>query len=157
MDVRDQSQAKRWLEPEIGLAFFLTYTTSRVRAEEPSPAQAVPQAEPPAEPSARPEARRKSLPQGWDDPEIFMPAPEDLDRQVRRRSLGRTYAEICLDLAVVPGLCTPAFWNALLEIMHYFGGRGVETVMREKSHREQAFIRLRSRTRSSTVPGIGYD
>ena len=70
-----------------------------------------------------------------------MPTLEELKRQIRRRSLGRTYADICLDLAVVPGFCTAAFWNALFETMHYFGGRGVETVMREKSNRRDAFIR----------------
>ena len=68
-----------------------------------------------------------------------MPTPEDLERQVRHRALGRTMAEICLDLAVVPGLCTGAFWNQLFEIMHCLGG-SVVTVMREKTHREQAFI-----------------
>jgi hypothetical protein len=39
------------------------------------------------------------------------------------------------------GLCTPAFWNGLFELMHYFGSdRVVVTVMREKAHREQTFI-----------------
>jgi len=70
-----------------------------------------------------------------------MPTQADLDRQVRRRSIGRTIGEICSDLAVVPGLCTSAFWNGLFEIMHYFGGDGVVvTVMREKTRRKQAFI-----------------
>jgi hypothetical protein len=35
--------------------------------------------------------------------------PEELDRQVRRRAVGRTIGEICRDLAVVPAFCTPAF------------------------------------------------
>ena len=34
--------------------------------------------------------------------------------------------------------------------MHYFGGRGVETVMREKSHREQAFIQEQVKKLDST-------
>ena len=125
--------------------------TPRIRAEDAAqPAQAALQPEPPTEPSVRPKARpRPSLPPGWDDPEIFMPTQEDLERQVRRRSLGRTYAEICLDLAVVPGLCTPAFWNALFEIIHYFGG-SVANVMREKSRREQAFIKEQDKKLDST-------
>ena len=104
------------------------------------------------QPARRKAAPRKSLPPGQDDPELFMPTPEALERQVRRRSFGRTFAEICLDLAVVPGLCTPPFWNGMFEIMHYFGGNA-RTVMREKTRREQAFIR--SRTTSWTAPGTG--
>jgi hypothetical protein len=108
--------------------------------EEPPAAPASPQPEQPADQPAKPKAApRKSLPPGWDDPELFMPTLADLERQVRRRAVGRTIAEICKDLAVVPGFCTPTFWNGLFEIMHYFGG-SVETVMREKTRREQAFI-----------------
>ncbi len=109
--------------------------------EEPPPAPADAQPEQPADQPARPKAApRKLLPPGWDDPELFMPTQEELERQVRRRSFGRTIADICHDLAVVPGFCTPAFWNGLFELMHYFGGK-VETVMREKTRREQSFIR----------------
>ena len=79
-----------------------------------------------------------------------MPTQEELERQVRRRSFGRTFAEICLDLAVMPGLCTRAFWNELFEIMHYFRGNGVVTVMREKARREQAFIREQDSKLDST-------
>jgi hypothetical protein len=78
-----------------------------------------------------------------------MPSPEDLERQVRRRSLGRTFGEICLDLGVVPGFCTSAFWNHLFEIMHYFGG-SVANVMREKTRREQAFAQEQDRKLDST-------
>jgi hypothetical protein len=110
----------------------------RPRADdEPPAAPASPQPDQPARPKAAP---RPSPPPGQDNPELFMPTLEALERQVRRRSFGRTFAEICLDLAVVPGLCTPAFWNGMFEIMHYFGGNGVVTVMREKTRREQAFI-----------------
>jgi hypothetical protein len=113
----------------------------RTRADEPPPAAADAQPEQPTGPSTKPKAApRPSLPPGHDDPELFMPTLEELERQIRRRSFGRTFGEICLDLAVVPGLCTPAFWNGLFEIMHYFGGDGVVTVMREKTRREQAFI-----------------
>jgi len=86
-------------------------------------------------------ARRPSLLSGQDDPELFMPTLEELERQVRRRSFGRTIGEICLDLAVMPGLCTPAFWNGIFEPMHYFGNDSVVvTVMREKTRREESFI-----------------
>ena len=138
---------ERFLLARAATGRDIDFPTPRSRTDATPPTPADPQPEQPAVPKA---ARRLSLPPGWDDPEIFMPTPEDLDRQVRRRSLGRTYAEICNDLAVVPGFCTPAFWNVLHEIMHYFGGRGVETVMREKSHREQAFMREQDRKLDST-------
>ena len=129
----------------------IDFVTRRIRMEDPDPAPASPPAELPAEqPVTRKATPRPSLPHGSDDPEIFMPTPEDLDRQVRRRAVGRTIAEICNDLAVVPGLCTPAFWNGLFEIMHYFGGGGGVPVMREKRRREQAFIQEQNKKFDST-------
>ena len=49
---------------------------------------------------ARPATERPSRRPGWNDPELFLPTPEEFDAQVRRRPLGRTLVEICLDLAV---------------------------------------------------------
>ena len=118
----------------------INIVTRRTRTDEAPPAPTDPQPEQPAAQPARPKApKRPSPPPGWDDPELFMPTQQDLDRQVRRRGVGRTITDICRDLAVVPGLCTPAFWNGIFEVMHYFGG-SVETLMREKTRREQAFI-----------------
>ena len=57
---------------------------------------------------------------------------------MRRRPLGCTMVDICLDLSVVPGFCTGAFWNHLFEIMQCLGG-AVPTLMREKSRRADAF------------------
>jgi hypothetical protein len=37
-----------------------------------------------------------------DPTDFHTPSPEELQRQVRRRPLGRTLVDICLDLAVVP-------------------------------------------------------
>ncbi len=120
--------------------------TPRIRTEEPQPAPATSQADQPAKPKRKP---RPPLPPGWDDPEFFMPTLEELERQVRRRAVGRTITDICRDLAVVPGFCTPAFWNALFEFMHYFGG-DVAKVMREKTQREQAFIKEQDKKLDST-------
>ena len=80
-----------------------------------------------------------------------MPTLEDLERQVRRRTFGRTIAEICVDLAVVPGFCTSAFWNQLFELMYYLGG-GVVTVMQEKHRREHAFAQQQDR-----IPGSNWN
>ena len=143
---------ERFLLARAATGRDINMVTPRPRTVETAPAPAALQAEQPADHPARPKAKpRPSLPPGWDDPELFMPTPEELDLQVRRRAIGRTIGEICNDLAVVPGFCTPAFWNGLFELMHYFGGRGVETVMREKTRRHEAFIREQDRILGSTV------
>ncbi len=124
----------------------ISIVTRRTRTDD---ASTDPQPEQPADQTVPRKAARLSLPPGRDDPELFMPTLEDLERQVRRRAVGRTIAEICGDLAVVPGFCTPAFWNALFELMHYFGG-DVAKVMRDKTQREQAFIKEQDKTLDST-------
>jgi hypothetical protein len=139
---------ERFLLARAATGQDISIVTRRIRADEPHPAPADPQAEQPARPKRKP---RPSLPPGWDDPEVFMPTLEDLERQVRRRAVGRTIAEICGDLAVVPGFCTPAFWNGLFELMHYFGGDSVVvTVMREKTRREESFIQEQDKKLDST-------
>jgi hypothetical protein len=131
---------ERFLLERAAAGRDIDMVTRRSRTDEAPPVPASPQPEQPAAQPARPKApKRPSPPPGWDDPELFMPTQQDLDRQVRRRGVGRTITDICRDLAVVPGLCTPAFWNGIFEVMHYFGG-SVETLMREKTRREQAFI-----------------
>jgi hypothetical protein len=120
----------------------ITIPTPRIRTDEPPPAPTAPQSEqPPAQPLATPKpARRPWQPPGRNDPEFFMPTQEEIERQVRRRALGRTMVDICLELGVVPGFCTAAFWNHLHEIMHYLGG-SVATLMKEKTRRGDAFAR----------------
>ena len=77
-----------------------------------------------------------------------MLTPEELDRQVRRRPIGRTVFDICLDLAVVPGYCHSAFWNELFDIMNGFGG-SIAALMREKTSRRAAFDKQQDRVRDS--------
>jgi hypothetical protein len=115
------------------------------RAPPPPPPQPTPadtQTEPP--PTERKPAPRPSRPAGWNDPELYMPTEQDLDRQVRRRPLGRTVYDICLDLAVAPGYCHPAFWNELFDIMNAFGG-SIAALMREKARRREAFDKEQDR------------
>ena len=142
---------ERFLLARAATGRDISIPTRRSRTDEKPPASADPQAEQPADQPARPKARpRPSLPPGWDDPQLFMPTPEELDLQVRRRSIGRTFVDICGDLAVVPGLCTPAFWSDMFQVMHYFGG-SVATLMREKIRREQAFIQEQDSKLGSTL------
>jgi hypothetical protein len=83
--------------------------------------------------------------------DFHTPSLEELDRQVRRRPLGRTLVDICLDLAVVPGFCTGPFWNELFDAMRWYGG-SVTSLMRERIRREQAFDREQDRS-----PSHGHD
>jgi hypothetical protein len=62
---------------------------------------------------------------------------------MRRRPLGRTIVDICLDLAVLPGFCTGAFWNELFDLTRCYGG-SITTLVQERWRREQAFIGSRT-------------
>jgi hypothetical protein len=106
--------------------------------EQPAPAGTQPEQRAATSPTIGTRAPRPSRRAGWDDPELFMPTLEDLERQARRRPIGRTVQDICLDLAVVPGFCHSQFWNELFNIMTWFGG-SVTRLMRQKARRQQAF------------------
>jgi len=130
----------------------IDFVEPRTRTPQPQPAAAETQPEQPAPPPvARNPTPRPARPAGWNDPELYMPTVQDLERQVRRRPLGRTILDICLDLAVAPGFCTGEFWNELFEIMQCFGG-SVATLMQRKSRREQAFAQQLDRR-----PGSNWD
>ena len=112
-------------------------------AEQSAVQPAEPSAEPPAaeqsaEAPSAPKPARPSRPFGWNHPELFMPTPEQLEAQVRRRPIGRTIVDICLDLAVMPGFCTGPFWNTLFDSIRLHGG-SVAVLMLEKVRREEAF------------------
>jgi hypothetical protein len=114
------------------------------------PVDAPATAQPPQALAAR-KAARLSRPPGWNDPELFMTTLEELEAQVRRRPIGRTLVEICLDLAVVPGLCTGAFWNTLFDSIRLNGG-SVATLMLEKMRRQEAFCK-----EQDNKPGSNWD
>ena len=102
-------------------------------------------ADPPAEaPAARKPTPLPSRPPGWNDPQRYMPTLEELEAQVRRRPIGRTLVEICLDLAVAPSFCTGPFWNELFDHIRLHGG-SLAALMREKVRREEAFAREQDR------------
>ena len=101
--------------------------------------------------AARKPAPRPLGPADSDDPELFNPDLLDLERQVRRRPIGRTISDICSDLAVVPGICTAPFWAALTEMMLCLGGN-IATLMQEKTQRREAFIR-----EQNSQPGSNWD
>jgi len=108
---------------------------------------------PPEQPAirlpTRKHAPRPSRPAGWNDPELFMPTLEDLEREARRSPVGRTMLKICLDLAVVPGFCHTQFWNELFELITYFGSN-VSKIMEQKSRRRRAFADEQDRNPKAT-------
>jgi hypothetical protein len=136
----------------------LVIPAPRVRASCPAQSPAVPQSEPaaapqPAEaPSARepkpPLARRTSP----EEPLTFdnMPSMEALEKEVRRRPIGRTIADICRDLGVSPGLCLGPFWTMLFEAIHFYRG-SVTNLVRDMRRREKQLDR-----ESWKHPNLGF-
>ena len=117
-----------------------------------APVEQPPEA-PAEQPAEAPVARKAppSRPFGWNDPELVMPTLEELVAQVRRRPLGRTLVDICLDLAVVPSFCTGSFWNTLFDSIDLLGG-SVATLMQEKTRRQEAFCEEQDKK-----PGSNWD
>ena len=121
----------------------IDFARIRVRNVTPAPAEAAGQ-QPPA-PAARKPARRPPRHFLWDDAaDIHTPTLAQLEAQVRRRPLGRTIVDICLDLAVVPGLCTGPFWNQLFDAVQGYGG-SIAALMKERYRRENAFSQEQDR------------
>ena len=78
---------------------------------------------PKTEPSTKPRKPANRPTPDSDDPLHFaIPSLEELEAQVRRRSIGRTIAEIGLDLGIFPAICGDEFWNELFEILRQFDG-----------------------------------
>ena len=108
----------------------------------PSPNRApAPRPTAPCQAPATPRAPALTHSLGLDHPANFRtPTLEQLEAQVRRRPLGRTIVDICLDLAVVPGLCTGTFWNELFDLARSHGG-SIPRLVHERWRREYAFSR----------------
>ena len=80
-----------------------------------------------------------------DDPMHFsMPTLKELEAQVRRRSVGRTIAEICLDLGVAATTSDGAFWFEIYRILLHFDGNAEEFLGMQESRRK-AFAKERDR------------
>jgi hypothetical protein len=126
----------------------IDFVERRPRTPQPQPTPAATEPDPQTATEPPTKRKRASRPAGWDDPELFMPTSEDLERQVRRSPVGHTIREICLDLAVVPGLCHSGFWNQLFELITYFGSN-VGKLMEEKSRRRVAFAKEQDRIPTS--------
>ena len=75
---------------------------------------------PPFQPRKTPRGRRTDP----DDPLHFsIPTLKELECQIRRRSIGRTITEICMDLGVIAGGCDGECWNEIYLTLTNFGGK----------------------------------
>ena len=93
------------------------------------------------EPRDTPRARRIDP----DSPVHFsMPTLKELESQVRRRSVGRTVAEICLDLGIAPSTCDGGFWLKIYETLVHFGGN-FEHVFGVQQRRKMSFQKERDK------------
>jgi hypothetical protein len=104
--------------------------------------------------AARPRVARPRRHPGWDDPLIHMPSLEELEAEIRRRPFGHTVIAICLDLAVLPGLCSRAFGNLLLDITLAYGGRE-SRLMEARQAGRKAFEREQDRVVGSNWEWVG--
>ena len=88
-----------------------------------------------------------------DDPMHFsMPTLKELEAQVRSRPIGRTIAEICMDLGIAANMCDGATWTELYAAMAHFGG-SFETFFTVQERRRKAFKKERERRTDNR----GYD
>ena len=94
----------------------------------------------PSQPSPTP--RRRSVAERDDAVHFVMPTLTDLEAQIRRRSIGRTIADICMDLGISPSICDGAFWHEIFQALWHFGGdfehfSGVQARRREAFQKER--------------------
>ncbi|MEI7709972.1 MAG: hypothetical protein WCI94_00970 [Rhodospirillales bacterium] len=86
--------------------------------------------------------RAAARPDGNDPLHFSIPSLKELEAQVRRRSVGRTISEICLDLGVTPSGCDGAFWFKIYETLAHFDGKfeilfGVQQQRRKTFEKER--------------------
>ena len=97
---------------------------------------------PPAAPRAKTTRQPKIDP---DDPAHFvMPTLEELESQVRRRSVGRTIVDICLDLGIAPTTCEAGLWHEIYLTLTNFGGK-FEDFFAVHESRKETFQRERNK------------
>ncbi len=101
----------------------------------------------PASPPEEPQPARTPAPprrHRFDPDALHIPTLKELEAEVRRRPIGRTIAYICMDLAVIPGFCTGAFWNDIFQTLQDYGG-SLSALYAVRGRRESAYRQERDR------------
>ena len=80
---------------------------------------------------------------------------KELEAQVRLRSIGRTIAEICLDLGISRASCHGAFWHELYLAMTNFGG-DFHQFHEVQTHRREAFQKERDKPKDAVREMLGF-
>ena len=127
---------ERYLLARAARGRDLTIVPPRNRA--PATPDAIPQ---PAQ--AKPPTYARHLPPNH-PANFHIPGLQELEAQIRRRPIGRTIADICTDLAVIPGFCTGQFWGGLFDTLQSYGG-SLTAMYQSRGHREQTFRRERDK------------
>ena len=145
----------------------------------PQRADLLPHHRPPAQPAhVQPASAKRAAPARLrqrepallrdDDPRAYyLPTPDELDAEVRRRPIGRTISYICLDLGIRPCFCDGIFWNRLDRVLRYYGGtlerlyhletERLETFQAERDRRPDTWhISWRGESRSALRQTFGY-
>ena len=100
-----------------------------------------------------PTQSRNKMPRGPridpDDPMHFsMPTLKELEAQIRRRPIGQTIADICLDLGIAANICDGAFWHEIYMAIAQFGG-SFENFFGVQERRKTAFKKEREKRRDT--------
>ena len=91
----------------------------------------------------------RTTPTGPGDPRRAATDPDDAlnfailtlrepEAQVRRRSVGRTIAEICMDLGATPTHCDGTFWDEIYRTLSHFGAN-LEQFFGVRNRRREIF------------------
>ncbi len=102
---------------------------------------------------ARPQVKTARAPRvDPDDPMHFsIPTLKELEAQVRSRPIGRTIADICMDLGIAANMCDGAMWTELYRAMVHFGGNFAE-FFGVQERRRKAFKKERERWTNNRDP-----
>ena len=87
------------------------------------------------QPEPEPIRRGPPLPLTLDN----LPSMAQLEAEARRRPIGRTITDICLDLGIAPDLCSAPVWNAVMWAIEDFRG-SLGKLIWEMKRRKQQFL-----------------
>ena len=80
-----------------------------------------------------------------DDPAHFhMPTLKELEAQIRSRPIGRTIADICMDLGIAPTICESGFWHEIYQTRVHFAGKFAD-YFGVQERRKKAFLLERNK------------